>query len=446
MEKIGLILAAGQGKRFGQTLKPLSRLYGRSLIERNIVLFKTAGIHTIYIVGGYRHKELEEVLGDGSQFGVCLHYIYNENWIEGNGTSFLRGLQEVPESYLYITMADHVYTASVFIDFIHQSLDMSSFLMAVDKRPGPWHDIGEATKVYVSENRVEAVGKFLKEWTGLDMGLFALGPAVSHELQSQMNSWGASVSELNVIIHRWCQTHPIRPVFYEQPVWMDVDTPEDLEKIRSVLLIHNGKQTDGLVSRYVNRPVSRILTRFCIRFHGCTPNVMSIITFLFGCLSALFVLQDTFHALVPALFIQLASILDGVDGELARLRLQFSTFGAWLDRVFDRLFDGFLLFAFTYRAQAETGLMLSMTAGFLVLTLVFTDSYLSVPVDRIRPSPTSIWLQFRRDVRLLILSVFVLLERYFYGLLVVGVLSFIRIVVKLNILRNHGGIRGHIHG
>ena len=39
--------------------------------------------------------------------------------------------------------------------------------------------------------------------------------------------------------------------------------------------------------------------------------------------------------LLGAFLLQCASILDGVDGELARVRFQYSTFGQWLDTVCD---------------------------------------------------------------------------------------------------------------
>ncbi len=41
---------------------------------------------------------------------------------------------------------------------------------------------------------------------------------------------------------------------------------------------------------------------------------------------------------------QVASIIDGCDGEIARLKRLESDFGAWFDAVLERYADAFLLF------------------------------------------------------------------------------------------------------
>jgi len=45
---------------------------------------------------------------------------------------------------------------------------------------------------------------------------------------------------------------------------------------------------------------------------------------------------------------QISSIIDGCDGEIARLKFQTSEFGGWYDAILDRYADAFLLFSLTY--------------------------------------------------------------------------------------------------
>jgi phosphatidylglycerophosphate synthase len=104
------------------------------------------------------------------------------------------------------------------------------------------------------------------------------------------------------------------------------------------------KPADGLVSRWLNRRVSLAITR---RVAGLpvTPNQISLFTMLLGLASGLAVAQGTYaFGVLGAALLQLQSTLDGVDGELARLRSQCTRLGQWLDTVSDDLAEfSFLL-------------------------------------------------------------------------------------------------------
>jgi phosphatidylglycerophosphate synthase len=65
---------------------------------------------------------------------------------------------------------------------------------------------------------------------------------------------------------------------------------------------------------------------------------MSVLTFLLAVAAAVFVARGGYvNTLIGAFLFQWNSILDGVDGELARVRFQHSTLGQWLDTVSDDL-------------------------------------------------------------------------------------------------------------
>jgi phosphatidylglycerophosphate synthase len=97
---------------------------------------------------------------------------------------------------------------------------------------------------------------------------------------------------------------------------------------------------------------------------------MTALTFLVGLTSGLVSAIGGYGAfLAGALLFQLASVLDGVDGELARLRFQESPRGEWLDTVCDDLtnvayFAG--LTAGLWRSGSPTWLV---TCGLAVLAL-----------------------------------------------------------------------------
>jgi len=76
-----------------------------------------------------------------------------------------------------------------------------------------------------------------------------------------------------------------------------------------------------------------------------SPNQMTLIAALIG-LAGVFVAWPGayWRVLVAALLVQTQSILDGCDGEIARLKHLHSSLGEWLDQVFDDVVNiGFLV-------------------------------------------------------------------------------------------------------
>lgn len=78
----GLIMAGGFGKRMGvlteATPKPLLEVSGKPMIIRIIEKLVDAGIERIFISTHYLFEKIQETLGDGSKWGIQIHYIYEE--------------------------------------------------------------------------------------------------------------------------------------------------------------------------------------------------------------------------------------------------------------------------------------------------------------------------------------------------------------------------------
>jgi phosphatidylglycerophosphate synthase len=101
------------------------------------------------------------------------------------------------------------------------------------------------------------------------------------------------------------------------------------------LLLQAAKRTDGIVSRNVNRKISRFFSRIFLAL-GLTPGHASLANLLIGLGCAYYAAQTGYWSMVlaGALF-QLASAFDGVDGEMARSTLSESPRGAWIDTAVD---------------------------------------------------------------------------------------------------------------
>ncbi|MCF8246709.1 MAG: CDP-alcohol phosphatidyltransferase family protein [Saprospiraceae bacterium] len=101
------------------------------------------------------------------------------------------------------------------------------------------------------------------------------------------------------------------------------------------------KPTDGWVSRNLNRPISTLFSRV-LAHTSITPNQFTIVTGLIGLSTAWFLAKGAeggtsgyWNYLIGGALFHFTSVLDGVDGELARLKFKSSPFGQWLDTVVD---------------------------------------------------------------------------------------------------------------
>src|SRR6476660_9191922 len=128
---------------------------------------------------------------------------------------------------------------------------------------------------------------------------------------------------------------------------------------------------DGPVSRYLNRRVSVPAARLLARTPA-TPNQLSV--------AALIVAAGSMPLLAAgrniegAVLIQLSSIVDGIDGDLARAKGMASRFGGVFDSVLDRYADALIVggmawYAYGYEDYPQP-LLLGLVAlvGFLLVT------------------------------------------------------------------------------
>ena len=105
----------------------------------------------------------------------------------------------------------------------------------------------------------------------------------------------------------------------------------DLPRAERWLLDSLVKDEEGFMSRHVERRISLAISRRLAKT-SVTPNVMTVVSVVVGLAGAAFFLSPR-PALqfTGALLFLLHSILDGCDGELARLKFQESRFGGVLD-------------------------------------------------------------------------------------------------------------------
>src|SRR5213595_1630704 len=105
------------------------------------------------------------------------------------------------------------------------------------------------------------------------------------------------------------------------------------------------KPQDGFVSRFLNRPISRRIARFLLKFR-IHPSVWTISIFVLPLVAGVFLVRGDYVSIViGAAIFQVFSILDGCDGEIARAKNLESKLGEGLDYFCD--FIGSLVYVLT---------------------------------------------------------------------------------------------------
>jgi phosphatidylglycerophosphate synthase len=95
--------------------------------------------------------------------------------------------------------------------------------------------------------------------------------------------------------------------------------------------------TDSFLSRHIHRPISRFITKGLAKT-AVTPNAVTLFNIVVGLAGAFFLAKGVYVLqLLGSLLFLSSTILDGVDGELARLTLKESVFGHYLDIVGDNV-------------------------------------------------------------------------------------------------------------
>ena len=187
---------------------------------------------------------------------------------------------------------------------------------------------------------------------------------------------------------------------------------------------------DGYISRHINRKISEPAARILAKTR-LTPNQMSWGAFGIALLS--FISFALGQNIIGGLLVQLASIVDGIDGSLARLKGMSSTFGGFLDSVLDRYADiliilGMVLWSLSY--ESHSGIWI---VGFLAIGGTLSVSYTRARIDsKYRPIfDKGIPSLASRDLRLFLIMLGGITGQAYFCLLTVAILTNLAVLLRL---------------
>lgn len=228
----GIILAAGDGDRLAPLTascpKVLLPIGSKPLISYPIEALASAGIGEIAIVVGYLGDQVREALGNGSNFGVRLEYIFNPDYLSGNAISLDKAGDWAQGEPVALCMGDHLIEEALVKRLLARAT--LSETLAVDYKPAAHHKLEEATKVSVDgDGYIFDIGKELVYWDGLDTGVFLLTGNFFLGLNELIKRGVVEIS--NVIRCLIRRGHRFGTCDASGCFWHDMDTEADLRLV-----------------------------------------------------------------------------------------------------------------------------------------------------------------------------------------------------------------------
>ncbi|HYD36467.1 MAG TPA: CDP-alcohol phosphatidyltransferase family protein [Allosphingosinicella sp.] len=114
---------------------------------------------------------------------------------------------------------------------------------------------------------------------------------------------------------------------------LDLGSPRTAAR---AILKGTAKSSDGIISLLFNRPISQRISAGLLHIPGIRPGHLTVVTALLGLVMFLaFLAGGTTGLVLGGVLFHVASVVDGVDGEIARATYRVSRRGAVLDTAVD---------------------------------------------------------------------------------------------------------------
>lgn len=335
-----VILAAGEATR----LKPYSEEAPKCLMELEpgvtildfiVERIRSFGVKDLFIVTRPSHAQ---VIRERLQDSVEIIEADRESF--GNLYSMGLAAKKIRGKFL-VLMSDHIFERDL-LKVMLESVESAeeAFLVCLDREPAI-SEAEEGLKLMIDEGKIVEADKSLAPVYGIDTGVIFCNKSARKYIRKALKAKGADAS-IKDALNLAAGDGEVGFVDVTGFLWKDIDTPQDLEKARSIywsiLKRELIRPSDGFISRYLNRSISSTISLTLYKRRvSVNPNIVSLLSFFIALSAAFFLAARSFF--VGGVLVQVASIVDGMDGELARLFKRTSSFGGFLDSFSDRLAD-----------------------------------------------------------------------------------------------------------
>ncbi len=232
-----VIIAAGYGSRLNGSVcpKPLIKIQNKYLVEYVIDAAISCGIQRFFVVTGFEQAHVSKVLDEISQQkNIDLKCLYNPHWQQANGLSVLAAREQVQAPFV-LTMADHIFKPDMLRQLLLTPPSGRETLLGVDGAisNNPNIDLQDVTRVLVADQHIVHIGKLIPKYNAFDTGLFYCSSYLFDAIE-RANKTGES--SLSAAINILREEKLARVRWLQRCQWIDVDTPQMLEKANQLIL------------------------------------------------------------------------------------------------------------------------------------------------------------------------------------------------------------------
>ena len=185
------------------------------------------------------------------------------------------------------------------------------------------------------------------------------------------------------------------------------------------------------LNKYLYRPIASVVVRLLFNTK-ITPNHVTIFSFLWSVAAAgLFFLGGHENAVIGAILVQGAQVLDCADGMLARAKNISSDFGAFLDIFLDRVSDFLFIAGISYGVYRTTRDIDLLLISFFGIGLYFLQICLHYLTNQYNNKKSKGETEEGRAVLLLAILVFGLLNRFYILIYLIFIEGAINLAARL---------------
>ena len=338
-----------------------SRVAGLSLLDRMVRTLARAGIeHLVVVAPAGAPRELSRL---ARQLRMQVEFL---DWGAAPPASLTFG------EGLLVLMGEYVHHHASLRELLRGGLEGCELVAQVSEappQPGPFR------QVRLEEGR--AAFALAETGAGASSGAFLCAPRLFSlaGLLAARDAW-------NFLSAR-ARGRKVALRCAAAPLWRRVEDRRGARAAKDMLFSQVTKATSGFISRHLNARFSIPTSKLLIET-GISPHMVTVLLVLTTGLSSAYLIsrpgEYVFLALAGILW-QLAAIFDRCDGEIARVKLCESKFGAWFDTITDNIaylcgYVGLLVGMHSRYPGSPLYLYLGISAiAALLLTLVIMYSY-----------------------------------------------------------------------
>ena len=225
-----IVLAAGDGGRLrpftDSCSKVLLPIEGRPLISFPITAILEQGIEEIGVIVGHQANQVMESVPKLVPSDVKITFIHNPHYDGGNAISVYVAKDFIGNDSFFVSMGDHMIEPEVMEKMVSQ--DAEFHLLGIDSIPSMESQVNDATRVLIDEEgSLLKIGKELKTWNAVDIGVFKFTPTVFNSMEILYHKHGNAL-ELNQLMQFLAdQETTVDTCDVEGLYWNDIDTVDD---------------------------------------------------------------------------------------------------------------------------------------------------------------------------------------------------------------------------